>query len=168
MCAQPLSRNWLFEAPWTVSCQAPLSIEFFRQEYWSGLPFPTPGDLPDLGLNPHFLHWQAVSLTLNHLGSPTECYIDNEKQKGWAVWVQFANVSLFPLVMVWPRKDPNSKYEAQFLLNMYHFLTIAMSKNPKLNCYWGRDQVVNKKKCNRPLKNILQEMLIQFLPKFKL
>ena len=33
--------------PWTVACQDPLSMEFSRQEYWSGLPFPTPGDLPD-------------------------------------------------------------------------------------------------------------------------
>ena len=37
-------------APWTVACQAPVSTEFFRQEYWSGLPFPTPGDLPDPGI----------------------------------------------------------------------------------------------------------------------
>ena len=38
--------------PWTVACQAPLSMEFSRQEYWSGLPFPTPGDIPDLGIEP--------------------------------------------------------------------------------------------------------------------
>ena len=36
-----------FATPWTVACQAPLSMEFSRQEYWRGLPFPTPGDLPD-------------------------------------------------------------------------------------------------------------------------
>ena len=35
---------------WTIACQAPLSMEFSRQEYWSGLPFPTPGDLPDPGI----------------------------------------------------------------------------------------------------------------------
>ena len=35
--------------PWTVACQAPLSLKLFRQEYWSGLPFPTPGDLPNAG-----------------------------------------------------------------------------------------------------------------------
>ena len=38
--------------PWTVACQVPLSIEFSRQEYWSGLPFPTQGDLPNLGIEP--------------------------------------------------------------------------------------------------------------------
>ena len=38
--------------PWTVARQAPLSIGFSRQEYWSGLPFPSPGDLPELGIEP--------------------------------------------------------------------------------------------------------------------
>ena len=60
--------------PWTVARQAPLSIGFLRQEYWNGLPFPFPGDLPDpQGLNPHFLHllhWQAGSLLLAQLRKP--------------------------------------------------------------------------------------------------
>ena len=38
--------------PWTVACQAPLYMEFSRQEYWSELPFPLPGDLPDPGIKP--------------------------------------------------------------------------------------------------------------------
>ena len=42
-------RVWLFVTPWTVARQAPLSMEFSRQEYWSGLPFSSPGDLPDPG-----------------------------------------------------------------------------------------------------------------------
>ena len=41
-----------FATPWTVACQAPLFMEFSKQEYWSGLPFPTPGDLPDPGIKP--------------------------------------------------------------------------------------------------------------------
>ena len=45
-----LSRVWLFATPWTVAHQAPLSMEFSRQKYWSELPFPTPGDLPDSGI----------------------------------------------------------------------------------------------------------------------
>ena len=50
MCAQLFSRVELFMTPWTIACQAPLSMEFFRQEYWSGLPFPSPGDLPNPGI----------------------------------------------------------------------------------------------------------------------
>ena len=42
----------LFETQWTVACQAPLSMGFFRQEYWSGLPCPPPGNLPDPGMEP--------------------------------------------------------------------------------------------------------------------
>ena len=42
----------LFATPWIVAHQVPLSMEFFMQEYWSGLPFPPPGDLPDLGIEP--------------------------------------------------------------------------------------------------------------------
>ena len=42
----------LFATPWTVAHQAPLSMNFSRQEYWSGLPFPSPGDLPDSGIEP--------------------------------------------------------------------------------------------------------------------
>ena len=45
-----LSRARLFATPWTVAYQAPLSMGFSRQEYWSGLPCPSPGDLPDPGI----------------------------------------------------------------------------------------------------------------------
>ena len=48
--AQSLNRVQLFLTPWTVACQAPLSTGFSRQEYWNGLPFPPPGDLPDPGI----------------------------------------------------------------------------------------------------------------------
>ena len=48
-CALLLSRVLLFATPWAAACQAPLSMGFFRQEYWSGLPFPPPGDLPKSG-----------------------------------------------------------------------------------------------------------------------
>ena len=48
--AQLLSRVWLFATQWTVAYQAPLSMGFPQQEYWSGFPFPSPGDLPDPGI----------------------------------------------------------------------------------------------------------------------
>ena len=47
VCAQSLSRVQLIEAPWTTACQAPLPMEFSRQEYWSEVPFPPPGNLPN-------------------------------------------------------------------------------------------------------------------------
>ena len=52
VCAQLLSRVQIHAAPWTVACQALLSMEFPRQEYWNGLPFPILGDLPDPGIEP--------------------------------------------------------------------------------------------------------------------
>ena len=64
VCAQSLSCLRLFVTPWTGARQAPLSLEFSKQDYWSGLPFPTPGDTTQ-GSNPcplHLLYWQVDSL----------------------------------------------------------------------------------------------------------
>ena len=57
-----LSRVCLFVTPWTIALQAPLSMGFPRQEYWSSLPFPSPGDLPDPGIEPRSPALQADSL----------------------------------------------------------------------------------------------------------
>ena len=58
-----LSRVRLFATLWTVAYQAPLSVGFSRQEYWSGLPFPSPGDLPDPGVEPGSPALQADALS---------------------------------------------------------------------------------------------------------
>ena len=52
-----------FATPWTVAHQAPLSMGFPRQEYWSGLPFPSPGDPPDPEMEPHLLHAGGFFIT---------------------------------------------------------------------------------------------------------
>ena len=52
MKEKSLSRIQLFVTPWTVAYHAPPSMGFSRQEYWGGLPFPSPEDLPDLGIEP--------------------------------------------------------------------------------------------------------------------
>ena len=67
------------QTPWTVTHQAPLSMGFSRREYWSGLPFPTPGDLPHPGTELVSLVLQADSLpteplTLSHTGGPINIY----------------------------------------------------------------------------------------------
>ena len=61
ICVCTLSHTWLFVTPWTVNCQAPLSMEFSRQEYWSGLPFLPPGDLPNPGIEPTSLVSAALA-----------------------------------------------------------------------------------------------------------
>ena len=65
-----LSRVQLFATPWTIAYQAPLSMEFSRQEYWSGLPFPSPGDLPDSGMEPRSPALQADALPSEPPGKP--------------------------------------------------------------------------------------------------
>ena len=60
-CACMLSHVRLFATPWTVAHWAPLSMGFPRQEYWGGLPFPTPGDLPDPGIEPMSLESLALA-----------------------------------------------------------------------------------------------------------
>ena len=61
-----LSHFRLFVTPWTVAYQAPPSMEFSRQENWSGLPFPSPGNLPDPGIKPRSPALQADSLSHEH------------------------------------------------------------------------------------------------------
>ena len=86
LCAQLLSCVWLFVILWTVACQAPLSMGFFRQEYWSMLPFPSPGDLSDRGIEPRSPALQVDSL-------PTELW----RKLNYAGW-QLIDVFSFNLL----------------------------------------------------------------------
>ena len=74
-CARLLSHVQLFAAPWTVTHQAPLYVGFSKQEHWSGLPFPTPGDLPEPGIKPESLGISYIGRQIldrqRHLGSRT-------------------------------------------------------------------------------------------------
>ena len=70
-----LSHVRLFATPWTIAYQAPLSMRFSRQEYWSGLPFPSPGDFPNPGIEPgspafagrHFTIWATREAPITSL-----------------------------------------------------------------------------------------------------
>ena len=60
---------------------------FSRQEYWSGLPFPSPGSLPNQGSNPCLLHWQVDSLPLSHLESENDCMSNSLQPHGlYSAW----------------------------------------------------------------------------------
>ena len=69
-CVSSLSRVRIFVTPWTVADQAPSSMGFSRQEHWSGLPFPSPGDLSDAGLEPGSSALQADALPSKPPGKP--------------------------------------------------------------------------------------------------
>ena len=66
MPAKSLSCVRLFVTPWTIAPQAPLSMGFSRQEYWSGLPLPSPGDLPHSGIEPVVPARQEILYRLSH------------------------------------------------------------------------------------------------------
>ena len=74
-----LSRVQLFAAPGTVAHQAPLSMGFSRQEYWSGLPWPSPGDFPNPGIKPKSPTFQADSLPSEPPGKPHLCSIPEQE-----------------------------------------------------------------------------------------
>ena len=77
-----LSRVRLFATPWTVAHQASPSMGFPRQEYWSGLPSPSPGDLPDPGIEPRSPTLEADTLTSEPPGKPSLCRLD-PKKRNW-------------------------------------------------------------------------------------
>ena len=81
----------LFVTPWTAAYQAPLSVGFSRQGYWSGLPFPSPGHLPNPGIEPGLPHcWQTL-YHLSHQGSL--------KEKGY-IYILRAIFALFTLSLI--------------------------------------------------------------------
>ena len=98
--------------PNTVASQPPLSIGFPRQERWSGLPFPSPRDLPDSGIKPSSPALQAASLLLNHQGSP-ELHIH------WSKWyLQWLLYSLDSF--------PVNKYDVLSLCSLLSFLKFLL------------------------------------------
>ena len=89
MCACVLSRVRFFVILWTAAHQAPLSMGFSWQEYWSGLPCPPPGDLPDPRMEPMSLAFPALAgvlYQLSHWESPTNICIGNLKLCLCLIW----------------------------------------------------------------------------------
>ena len=78
MKVKSLSRVRIFATPWTVVCQAPQSVGFSRQKYWSGLLFSSPGDFPDPGIEFESPTFQADILPSEPLGKETRTKADNK------------------------------------------------------------------------------------------
>ena len=79
-----------FATPWTIAYQAPPPMGFSRQEYWSGLPFPSPGDLPNPGIEPTSPALQVDSLPLSHRGCAL--VIAKSKLYFWVIYLEERNV----------------------------------------------------------------------------
>ena len=139
MCAKSLQLCWLFANVWTVAHQASLSMGFSKQEYWSGLPFPLPGDLPNPGIKPTslcLLHWQAGSVPV----APPEKTITVISGKCSGIFKLifkptmrnphgfFNYVPLFPIsIITFTTLDRfhhilNSSFTIQFLVNPFFLL----------------------------------------------
>ena len=97
-----LSHVRLFATPWVVTYQAPWSMGFSRQEYWSGLPFPSPGDLPNPGIEPGSPALQTDALPSKPLGKPHFYFkqkLNLSQFKGlWVHSVQFTSIKDLPFL----------------------------------------------------------------------
>ena len=110
-----LSRVWLFATPWTSAYQASPSMGFSRQEYWSGLPFPSPGDLPDPGIEPGSPTLEADALTSEPQGSPNHS-ISSSQIWHFATSIIWPPKSILKLISDSARKLNTAKYQFFFLL----------------------------------------------------
>ena len=125
-----LSCVQLFATPWTVAHQAPLSMGFSRQEYWSGLPFPFPGDLPDPGIEPRSPALRADASPSEPSGKqkllPNLCYISVLTPSVSFSFLFCCSVDKSCLTGCGPMDPRTSGYPVLFLflnLNIYCFIS---------------------------------------------
>ena len=120
-----LSRVWLFATPWTVAYQASPSMGFSRQEYWSGLPFPSPGDLPDPGIEPGSLALEEDALTSEPPGKVRvvpiliykpgvlqECLVPEERRQQIKAGTRICYVTNTPCQGIWAIYENVCQYDA--------------------------------------------------------
>ena len=105
---------WLFSTLWTVACQAPLFMGFSRPEYWNGLPFPSPGDLPNPGIEPRSPALQTDSLPTELKEAP--CY-QSSRGEFATTEVDITNVCILMSIWIWNSMN----FFFPFLLCFHHF-----------------------------------------------
>ena len=137
--------------PWTVDCQAPLSMEFSRQEYWSELLFPSPRDLPTQGLNPGLLHCRQI-LLCRLSGPPGKprflltCWLFSgvNSQLSGALWLSLSLsqqlcIESFFVLQIWcpllPFTENNLVVFSIFTILYNHYLFVEYFHHPIKNPY---------------------------------
>ena len=120
-----LSHVWLFATPQTVACQAPLSMGFPRWKSWSWLPFSSPGDLPDTGIELASPAWQAESSPLSNQGSPRMTVISIYLLSGCSVLGTMAGIYI--LYILFNVVFPHNFSHRWLLLLIYLFLSMIYS-----------------------------------------
>ena len=131
LCVQLLSRVRLFATPCIVACQAPLSKGFSRQEYWSGLPFPSPGDLLDPGIQPMFPAFAGRFFTTEPLGKPHTVYQDSFLLKVFH-WLPAVYGSLSSNVSIWSTHFLSS--DTSFISCLFLVSTLHLNYTQLLSC----------------------------------
>ena len=135
------SRAQLFATPWTIACQAPLSMEFFRQEYWSALPFPSPGDLSKPGIEPASPAFLALAGRLFTTSTTTSqnSFKNKTKITERCVKILFQWLYYFPSLYIisWDFPGKNPGLHCHFLLQGI-FLTQGFNLHLLilLHCRW--------------------------------
>ena len=135
-----LSHVQLSVTPWTVACSAPLSMGFSRQDYWSGLPFPPPGDLLTWGSNTRLLLWQADSLPLEQPGKPKAKPLTINYQPHWHVLILFTEfkISLRSDSRNWNKLTGQMPKSILILCSLKISVTFASEKDKINKCVNGK------------------------------
>ena len=129
VCAQSLCHVQLFVTPWTVAHQAPLSVGFSRQEYRKGLPFPSSGDLPDVGMEPIYPvspASQVESLPLSHQGSPYQNTMDSTPKI--MPLIKVARLKIFFLLIYICPSDSQLLRPSLFFTHAKFYLNLSLKK----------------------------------------
>ena len=147
MWACVLSPVWLFATLWTGTCQAPLFMELSRHEYWSGLPFPTPGDLPDpriksMSLASHALAggfftncttWEAH---IHHIHTNMFMFIKDYKH---TIIKELKYETINYLIVTWPLRNKRNLIKSQ---NLKEYLILSWWVKLTVSPYWLENKQV--------------------------
>ena len=127
VCCAVLGPVGLFVIPQGVTCQTPPSMRFSRQEYWSGFPFPSPGDLPNPEIEPRFPALRQTPCHLSHQGSPSIAVFV-------AVVQSLSHVPLFVGLHTAACQAPLSSTLSQSLLKFMSIELVMLSSHLILGC----------------------------------